>query len=144
MSNLDLSMVNIALPTIARDLHITAAASVWIVNGFQFAVTVALIPVSALADIVGYLAVYRIGLAVVMVASLASACSQTLSVLVVSRMLQGFGTIAMATASDALTRVIFPRALLGRATGISAMAVAIGVLAGPVSAVRSFRSRRGR
>lgn len=132
MSNLDLSMVNIALPTIARELHITAAASVWIVNGFQFAVTVALIPISALADIVGYLAVYRIGLAVVTVASLASAFSQTLSVLVASRMLQGFGTIAMATASDALTRVIFPRALLGRATGISAMAVAIGVLAGPV------------
>jgi DHA2 family multidrug resistance protein-like MFS transporter len=132
MSNIDLSMVNIALPTIARELHITAAESVWIVNGYQFAITIALIPVAAVADIVGYLTVYRIGLAIVALASLAAAGSRSLLPLIVARAVQGVGNISMATSSDALQRLIFPRSMLGRATGINAMAVAIGVLSGPV------------
>ena len=125
-------MVNIALPTIARELHVTAADAVWIVNSFQFAVTFALIPVAGLADIVGYLNVYMAGLALVAVAALAAGTARSLLPLALARIVHGLGAACLTTASDALNRAVFPRAMLGRATGIAATAVAIGVLAGPV------------
>ena len=44
MAVLDVSIVNVALPTIGQDLGITAAESIWIVNAYQLAITVALLP----------------------------------------------------------------------------------------------------
>jgi DHA2 family multidrug resistance protein-like MFS transporter len=132
MVNIDLSMVNIALPTIARELHVSAADAVWIVNSFQFAVTFALIPVAGLADIVGYLNIYLAGLVCVAVAAIGAATAHSLLPLALARVVHGLGAACLTTASDALNRVVFPRAMLGRATGIAATAVAIGVLAGPV------------
>lgn len=132
MANIDLSMVNIALPTIARELHISAADSVWIVNSFQFSVTLALIPVAGLADVVGYLNVYYAGLVLVAIAAAGAATSRSLAALAVARVVHGLGAASLTTAADALNRIVFPRALLGRATGIAATAVAVGVLAGPV------------
>jgi MFS family permease len=73
MSVLSNSMTNLALPYIAQDLNITAESSIWIVNASQIALMVCLLPVAALADIVGYRHVYRIGLAVFCVASLGCA-----------------------------------------------------------------------
>ena len=63
MSVLSNSMTNLALPYIAQDLHISAESSIWIVNASQIALMVTLLPVAALADIVGYRHVYRFGLA---------------------------------------------------------------------------------
>ena len=59
MSVLSNSMTNLALPYIAQDLNITAESSIWIVNASQIALMVCLLPVAALADIVGYRHVYR-------------------------------------------------------------------------------------
>ena len=63
MSVLDGSIVNVALPTMAHDLAIAPAASIWIVNAFLLAVTVSLLPLSALGDTIGYRRVYTPGLA---------------------------------------------------------------------------------
>ena len=62
MSVLSNSMTNLALPYIAQDLNITAESSIWIVNATQIALIISLLPVAALADIVGYRHVYRFGL----------------------------------------------------------------------------------
>ena len=66
MSVLSNSMTNLALPYIAQDLNITAESSIWIVNATQIALMVSLLPVAALADIVGYRHVYRFGLVAVL------------------------------------------------------------------------------
>src|SRR6185436_14620318 len=70
MSVLSNSMTNLALPYIAHDLAISAESSIWIVNAYQIALMVSLLPVAAFADIVGYRHVYRFGLAFFCVASL--------------------------------------------------------------------------
>ena len=70
MSVLANSMTNLALPYIANDLGITAEDSIWIVNASQIALMVTLLPIAALADIVGYRHVYRAGLALFTLASL--------------------------------------------------------------------------
>jgi DHA2 family multidrug resistance protein-like MFS transporter len=131
---MDQTIANTALPTIARDVNATAAASIWVINAYQLALTVAIVPLAALGDIVGYSRVYRIGLLVFVVASLACALSHTLTELVAARSLQGLSGAAMTVTTGPLLRRAFPPAMLGRATGFTAMSVALGAAAGPIIA----------
>src|SRR3954468_15262613 len=79
MSVLDGAIANVALPTIAGDLHASAASSIWIVNAYQLAITVTLLPLAALGDRLGYRRVYMVGLAVFTLGSLGCALSGTLA-----------------------------------------------------------------
>jgi len=62
MAVIDGSIANVALPTIARDLDASPAFSIWIVNGYQLAITISLLPLASLGEIIGYRRVYRAGL----------------------------------------------------------------------------------
>src|SRR6202011_2875227 len=73
MSTIDGSIANTALPTIARDLHASPAESIWVVNGFQLAVTASLLAVAALGQLRGPSRVYRAGVIVFVAGSLACA-----------------------------------------------------------------------
>ncbi|WP_454184625.1 MFS transporter [Parvibaculum sp. MBR-TMA-1.3b-4.2] len=142
MAVLDGAIVNIALPTIARDFNVTAADSVWVVNAYQFIVLVSLLAFSSLGEIYGYRYIYRFGLAVFGVASLACAMSDSLWTLVAARLLQGFGAAAIMSVNTALVRFIYPRAQLGRGIAINAQVVAVAAAAGPTlaAAILSFTS----
>src|SRR5882757_1696304 len=91
MSVLSNSMTNLALPYIAHDLNISAESSIWIVNASQIALMVTLLPVAALADIMGYRHVYRFGLALFCLASLGCVFAPTLPWLIAARTVQGLG-----------------------------------------------------
>jgi DHA2 family multidrug resistance protein-like MFS transporter len=131
MAVLDGSIANTALPTIARELHATAAQSIWVVNGFQLAVTMTLLTYASLGDSRGFSFVYRFGIVMFTVGSLLCALSRTLPVLIASRVFQGVGAAALMAVGPALYRQIFPPQELGRALGISAVTVATSVAAGP-------------
>jgi DHA2 family multidrug resistance protein-like MFS transporter len=131
MAVLDVAIANIALPSIARDLHTEPATSIWVVNAYQLAVTVSLLPLSSLGDIYGYRRVYAVGLAVFTAASLACALSPSLPVLVAARLLQGFGAAGIMSVNGALIRFVFPRSQLGRGIGFIALVVATSSAAGP-------------
>ena len=131
MAVLDGSIANTALPTIARELHTTAAQSVWVVNGFQLAVTMTILIYASLGDSRGVSFVYRLGIVVFTVGSLLCAVSRTLPVLIASRVFQGVGAAALMAVGPALYRQIFPPQELGRALGISAVIVATSAAAGP-------------
>ena len=134
VSVLGSSVANIALPTIARDLGVTPAASVWVVNAFQIAVMVALLPCSSLGDIYGYRRVYGIGLVVFTAASLACALVDTLPLMIVARVVQGLGGAGLMSVNTALVRYIFPRSQLGRGMGFNSLVVASSSAAGPTLA----------
>jgi DHA2 family multidrug resistance protein-like MFS transporter len=131
MSVLVTSIANIALPTIARDMHATPAASIWVVNAYQLAVTVTLLPFASIGDIYGHRRVYVWGLALYTAASLLCAVAPSLPVLVVGRVLQGFGGAGIMSVNGALVRFIYPRAELGRGIGFNALVVASSSTAGP-------------
>jgi DHA2 family multidrug resistance protein-like MFS transporter len=131
MAVLDGSIANTALPTIARELHTTAAQSIWIVNGFQLAVTMTILTYASLGDSRGVSFVYRLGIVIFTLGSLACAVSRTLPLLVASRVFQGVGAAALMAVGPALYRQIFPPQQLGRALGISAVIVATSAAAGP-------------
>lgn len=131
MSVLDTAIANIALPAIARELHSTPAASIWVVNAYQLAVTVSLLACASLGDIIGYKRVYWTGLAVFTAASGACALSHSLPVLVAARVIQGFGGAGIMSVNTALVRFIYPRDQLGRGVGFNAFIVAISSATGP-------------
>jgi DHA2 family multidrug resistance protein-like MFS transporter len=131
MSVLSNSMTNLALPYIAHDLNISAESSIWIVNATQIALIVSLLPVAALADIVGYRHVYRFGLVFFSLASIGCAFAPSLPWLLLGRTFQGLGGAAIMAVQPALVRAIYPRAQLGRGLGFNTTVVATSLAAGP-------------
>lgn len=128
---LDGAIANIALPTIGHELGATPAASIWVVTGYQFAVTVSLLPLAFLGDILGYKRIYMAGLLVFTVASLGSALATSMPLLVAARVLQGFGGAGVMSVNTALIRFIFPQSELGRGLGFNALVVAAFSALGP-------------
>lgn len=131
---LDSAIANVALPTIARDLHANAAAAVWVVNAYQLAIVVALLPLAALGEIVGYRRIYQGGIVLFTLASLACAVSRSMDVLALARIVQGFGAAGVMSVNGALVRYTNPHARLGRAIGVNAMVVATASALGPTVA----------
>jgi MFS transporter, DHA2 family, multidrug resistance protein len=131
MAVLDGSIANTALPTIARELRASPAESIWVVNGFQLAVTASLLAFAALGRLRGPSRVYRAGVIVFVAGSLACAVARSFPLLIAARVLQGLGASAIMAISPAILREIFPRAHLGRALGINALVVATSAAAGP-------------
>jgi MFS transporter, DHA2 family, multidrug resistance protein len=134
MAVLDGAIANVALPTIARDLHTQASESIWVVNAFQIAVVVSLLPAAALGEIVSYRKVYRFGVVVFTAASLGCALSHSLTALVVARAVQGIGGAAIMGVNGAVLRHTYPRPMLGRAIGYNAFLVAVFTAIGPTVA----------
>ena len=131
VSVLDTAIVNIALPTIARDLDTGAAQSIWIINAYQLAVVISLLPLASLGDIFGYRRIYTIGFAVFTCAALVSALSNSLAMLALGRALQGLGAAGMMSVNTALVRFTYPRRQLGRGIAMTAVAVSVSSAAGP-------------
>lgn len=134
LGGLDGAIANIALPTIARDLHCSETQTVWVVNVYHLAVAVSLLPAAALADSLGLKRVYGFGMALFTAASLACALSGSLGVLIGARVVQGLGTACMAALSGALVRSVYARTQLHQAFAIVALAVAISAAIGPTLA----------
>ncbi len=128
---LDAANANIALPTIARSLHVTPAMSVWIITAYQTALLMALLPCAALGESLGYRRVFTGGIALFTGASLLCALSPSLPWLVAARFLQGLGGAAVMALGVALLRVVVPHRQLGTAIGWNALAVALSSAAGP-------------
>src|SRR5271170_1819092 len=131
VSVLDSSLANIALPTIARDIGVTAAQSIWVINAYQLAVVISLLPLASLGDIFGYRRVYSIGFAIFTTAALVSALSHTLAMLAIGRALQGLGAAGMMSVNTALVRFTYPRRQLGRGIAMTAVAVSVSSASGP-------------
>ena len=131
MGILDSTIANVALPTLVHALSITPAESIWIVNSFSLVLVGTTLPIAVAGDSIGYARVYRTGLVVFTIGSLCCALAPTFTWLVIARILQGFGAAGIVSIGPALYRTIFPRALLGRGIGISALVVATSSAAGP-------------
>jgi DHA2 family multidrug resistance protein-like MFS transporter len=131
MAMLDGAIANVALPSIALDLHTSASATVWVVNGYQLTIAVLVLAISAAADILGLRRIFWSGLLIFTVASALCGLAHTLPLLVGARILQGAGSACIFAAYPALISNIYPRRILGRGVGISASIVALAGALGP-------------
>ncbi|MDQ0591147.1 DHA2 family multidrug resistance protein-like MFS transporter [Variovorax paradoxus] len=128
---LDGTIVNLALPGIARELQASPSHAIWVVNAYQIATLVMLLPLASLGDLVGYRRVYLVGMAVFTLSSIGATFADSLATLIAARTFQGLGAAGIMSVNAALVRLTFPSALLGRGMAINSMVVATSSVAGP-------------
>ena len=131
VSVLDATIVNLALPGIAENLHASPTHAIWVVTAYQLAILALLLPLAMLGDLVGHRRVYLGGIAMFSVASLGCAVAPNIELLVVARACQGVGAAGIMAVNAALVRAIYPSRFLGRGVAINSFVVAAASVAGP-------------
>lgn len=134
MTVLDVTVVNVALPVLAEKFSISSSSVVWIVTVYQLVITMLLLPVSSIGDLHSYKRTFLFGVAVFTLSSAMCAASQSFTMLVVARAIQGIGAACVMGVNIALVRLIYPREILGRGMALNAMCIAIATAAGPTIA----------
>jgi EmrB/QacA subfamily drug resistance transporter len=131
---LDLTVVNLALPTIGRDLHAGFSALSWTVNAYALTLASLVLFGGSLGDLLGRRRVYVVGIAWFAVASFACALAPTIGVLIAARALQGVGAALLTPGSLAIIEASFRRedrgAAIGAWSGLGGIAGAVGPLLG--------------
>jgi DHA2 family multidrug resistance protein-like MFS transporter len=127
----DAATANVALPTIARSLHLTPAMSVGILTAYQTALVMGLLPCAALGESLGYAFVFTAGVALFTGASVGCALSPSLPWLAAARFVQGLGGAAVMALGIPLMRFAVPHERFGAAIGWNALTVALSSAAGP-------------
>jgi len=125
------SAVNIALPSIGRDLSMNAVALSWIPMAYLLAAGIMLVPFGKLADIVGRRKMLLYGNIFYMIATMLCSFSFSGGMLIVTRLLQGIGAAMMLSSSMALIVSAFPAEIRGKIIGFNTMAVYVGLSAAP-------------
>jgi MFS family permease len=131
MAPFDGSVVNLALPSIGKDLGGDVVSLGWIVTAYVLGLTICVIPFGRLADIRGRRLVYVGGVALFTMASAGCGLALSLPSLIATRFLQGVAAAMMAGNSIALLTTVFPAKERGKALGINTAAVYIGLSLGP-------------
>jgi EmrB/QacA subfamily drug resistance transporter len=134
MIMLDNTIVNVALPAIERDLHMTISNLEWVVTAYALTFAALLITGGKLGDYYGRKRMFIVGLAIFTLASLACGLAPSSGFLIAMRAVQGAGSALMNPATLSIITATFAPSERGRAIGIwagvSAMALSIGPLLG--------------
>ncbi|OYY91356.1 MAG: MFS transporter [Sphingomonas sp. 28-66-16] len=120
---IDGSIATVALPTIARDLHVERSAVVSIVTIYQLVFVMLLLPMAGLGERLGLKRLYQSGQLVFAVATLLCFFAKSLPLLLVVRAVQALGAAAALSVSSALIRSVYPARQLGRGLGINTIFV---------------------
>ena len=131
MAVLDATIAHVALPAIAADLNTTPAASIWITNAYNLALVTLLLPLSAVAERIGFRRMFTMGLTLFTVASLLCAMADSLASLTFARVLQGAGAAGITSLIGGFIRNIYPLRRLGFGMSINATTVAMSSVVGP-------------
>src|SRR6201985_3241480 len=135
MTYLDNNIVNVAIPAIQRDLHLSIAGLEWVVSSYILVFAGLLLVGGRLADVFGRRRLFLIGLVIFTLASLGAGLAGSSAVLIGARVLQGLGAALMVPTTLAIIVATFddPRErtrAVGAWAAIGAMALAFGPLIG--------------
>ncbi|MET0425491.1 MAG: DHA2 family efflux MFS transporter permease subunit, partial [Actinoplanes sp.] len=135
MTYLDNNVVNVALPSIQRDLGLTIEGLEWIASAYILVFAGLLLAGGRIGDVLGMRGTFFAGLAVFTVASVAAGLAQNQEMLIGARAVQGIGAALLTPASLALLAELFPDprergTAIGIWGGVGALALAFGPLTG--------------
>jgi EmrB/QacA subfamily drug resistance transporter len=130
---LDVSIVNVALPTISRQLHASGSLLQWIVAGYSLAFGLVLVPAGRLGDIVGHRILFVTGLGAFVAASAVCGAAPTAAVLVAARIAQGAAGGILNPQISATIQQLFQGAERGKAFGYFASVVSVASAIGPLA-----------
>ena len=133
ITSIDLTIVNVALPVLARSLHAGLASLQWVIDGYMLALAALLIVAGSLGDRLGRRTVLQGGLVTFALASLACSLAPSVGALIAFRIVQGVGAATLVpNALSTLTNVITDRAERARAVGIWSGVYGLAAAAGPI------------
>lgn len=137
MTYLDNNIVNVAIPAIQRDLHLTNAGLEWVASGYILVFASLLLAGGRLGDVFGRRRLFLIGLGVFTGSSLVAGLAGSVDVLVASRALQGLGAALVTPTTLALIAATYPEPrertkAVGVWSAVGALALAVGPLLGGV------------
>ena len=127
---IDVSIVNVALPTIERKLAASSEALEWIVSAYMLAFAAVLIVAGSLGDRLGRRRVFLLGTALFGAASVGAGLATTPGLLIACRILQGAAAATMIPQVLATFRVLFPRSERGVVFGIYGAVLGLAAAAG--------------
>ena len=127
-----LSAVNVAIPAIARGLHVDAILMSWVPTAYLLTSAVLLLPFGKIADIYGRKKVFLTGMSIVTIASVCASTSPSIGILIGWRVLQGIGASMLFSTGVAILSSVFPREKRGAAIGMSVSSVYFGLTCGPL------------
>jgi EmrB/QacA subfamily drug resistance transporter len=134
MIMLDNTVVNVALPSIQRDLHASISGLEWTINGYTLSFAVLLATGGRLGDIFGRRRMFLCGVVIFALTSATAGLAASQTDLVISRVVQGVGAALMMPATLSIITNAFPATERGKAmgmwAGVSALALAVGPVVG--------------
>ncbi len=132
LPSLGMSIVNVALPTLASSFAASMALVNWVVIAYLLALITFVIGAAVLGDIVGRKLLLLCGIGIFAGASLMCAVSTNLWMLVAARLIQGLGATFILSQTLALASSVLPKTQTGSAIGLLSSTAAIGTALGPV------------
>ncbi|GAA4044056.1 MFS transporter [Nonomuraea soli] len=132
MTLIDVSIVNVALPSIQGALHASDAGVQWILSGYALTFGLMLVPAGRVGDARSRRAVFMFGLAAFTVASALCGIAPTIELLIVARLVQGAAGGILTPQVSGLIQQQFQGAERGRAFGVLGSVVGIATAVGPL------------
>jgi EmrB/QacA subfamily drug resistance transporter len=129
---LDITIVNVALPKIANDLHASFSDIQWVIDAYALTLASVLLTMGSLADLLGRRLVFSIGLGLFALTSLMCALSPSALFLIIARACQGIGGAIMFSTSLALIAQEFRGRDRGTAFGVWGATIAVSAAVGPL------------
>lgn len=131
LSTIDGSIVNVALPTLARELKAPFAAVQWVVLAYLLVLVSLMMVAGRLADLYGKKPLYTLGFVVFTLGSVSCGLSSGVHWLVLSRVIQAIGASLLMALGAAIVTEVFPAQERGRAMGLNGLMVSVGLVSGP-------------
>ena len=125
------SAINVALPSIGKELEMDAVLLGWVATSYLIAAAMFLVPFGRIADIHGRKKIFTYGILLFIFSSLLCAFSTSATMLISFRVLQGIGGAMIFGTGVAMLTSVFPLGERGRALGINVAAVYLGLSLGP-------------
>ncbi len=126
------SSVNVALPSLGRELSLDAVTLGWIATAYLLSSATLLVPFGRIADIYGRKKIFTCGIVILTLSSLFSGMANSATMLISCRVFQGVGGAMLAGTAIALLTTVFPANERGKVLGINVAATYIGLSLGPV------------
>ena len=128
---MDMSSINVALPSIADELHVTMSGVEWVVTAYTLVIICFILLFGKLGDTMGKDKIFKFGILVFLVGLCICFFAHTYTMLLIGRIVEGVGAAATSANSQGIIVQTFPAHERGKALGISGSSVALGTMVGP-------------